>query len=50
MWNLFSLFFIRNGEKWQEARTVVNQPMMRIDVSNLYVPKTDQVSREFVKL
>ncbi|XP_059477794.1 probable cytochrome P450 49a1 [Neocloeon triangulifer] len=39
-----------NGEKWQQARTVANQPMMRIEVANLYVPKSDEVSKDFVKL
>ncbi|CAB3362649.1 Hypothetical predicted protein [Cloeon dipterum] len=39
-----------NGEKWQQARTVVNQPMMKIDVSNQYIPKSDEVAKDFVKL
>ncbi|XP_065345992.1 uncharacterized protein LOC135943381 [Cloeon dipterum] len=43
-------FNFRNGPKWQEARTVVNQPMMKIEVSNQYIPKSDEVAKDFVKL
>ncbi|CAB3362650.1 Hypothetical predicted protein [Cloeon dipterum] len=39
-----------NGERWLQARSIINQPMMKIEVANLFVPKSDQVSKDFVKL
>ncbi|KAF4526692.1 hypothetical protein B566_EDAN010122 [Ephemera danica] len=38
-----------NGEKWHQARTIVNQPMMQPRVAKQYVPKIDQVAIDFVQ-
>ncbi|CAB3362181.1 Hypothetical predicted protein [Cloeon dipterum] len=46
----FRGIFNENGKIWQEARFILNQPMMNTSVANLYVPKTDQVAKDFVKL
>lgn len=39
----------RNGENWQKARSVVNQPMMNPRVAKQYAGKIDQVAQDFVK-
>ena len=39
----------RNGEKWQQARTAVNQPMMQPRMAKLFVPKIDQVAIDLIK-
>jgi cytochrome P450 len=41
--------FCRNGENWSKARTVVNQPMMQPRAAKEYVPKIDQVARDFTE-
>ncbi|CAB3366881.1 Hypothetical predicted protein [Cloeon dipterum] len=46
----FRGIFNENGKTWHEARLILNQPMMNTAVANLYVPKTDQVAKDFVKL
>ncbi|KAF4531646.1 hypothetical protein B566_EDAN006577 [Ephemera danica] len=38
-----------NGEKWQQARTAVNQPMMQPRMAKLFVPKIDQVAIDLIK-
>ncbi|CAB3362184.1 Hypothetical predicted protein [Cloeon dipterum] len=46
----FQGIFNELGESWLKARLILNQAMMSVAVANLYVPRVDQVSKDFVQL